>query len=213
MRGAAEVATTLVEYADVVAVEGSLLGPCDALVRRLARPGVRLVEEWSQFDATALLGGVHDIDAIETWVSEVPPSDLPELDDECADGVWRLRLRSERALHPDRMQAHLPELGGGLYRTRGCFWVPTRPDAVGVWDGAAGQLNIGTAGRWGQRGCRRRTDIVVTGLLEHGDPREEMRAAFEKALCAPSELDTLAGLWQRQEDGLEPWLGDMKEYD
>ncbi|WP_274541950.1 MULTISPECIES: hypothetical protein [Dermacoccus] len=39
-----------------------------------------------------------------------------------------------------------------------------------------------------------------------------MRRAFEAALCTPAELDTLAAVWSTDEDGLEPWLGDMKEY-
>lgn len=208
VRGTAEVATTLLEYADVIAVDGELMPECSTLVRTLARPGAQVVENWSQWDATALLPGVHDVEAIEKWVAETPPA---QIGDSCEDGVWRVRLRSERAVHPERIQENLAELGGGAFRTRGCFWVPTRPETLCVWDGAAGQLNIGTAGRW-RRPAARRTDFVVTGLLAHGDPRDELRRAFETALCTPAELDTLAAVWSTDEDGLEPWLGDMKEY-
>ncbi|CAM3294462.1 GTP-binding protein [Dermacoccus barathri] len=205
VRGTAEVATTLLEY-----------GGCHRRRRRTharmldARPhaGAQVVENWSQWDATALLPGVHDVEAIEKWVAETPPA---QIGDSCEDGVWRVRLSSERAVHPERIQENLPELGGGAFRTRGCFWVPTRPETLCVWDGAAGQLNIGTAGRW-RRPAARRTDFVVTGLLAHGDPRDELRRAFEAALCTPAELDTLAAVWSTDEDGLEPWLGDMKEY-
>ena len=128
--------------------------------------------------------------------------------------AWHLALGNvvfPKSVTPERIQENLPELGGGAFRTRGCFWVPTRPETLCVWDGAAGQLNIGTAGRW-RRPAARRTDFVVTGLLAHGDPRDELRRAFETALCTPAELDTLAAVWSTDEDGLEPWLGDMKEY-
>ena len=202
-RGVAETSTALLEYADVVAVNGELIDPCAGLVEALARPGARIVPEWSTFDASTLAAGVHDFAAIEAWVHEVPPKRMRE---EATKDVWRIRLRSDRALHPQRFQEKMPELGGGLFRARGCFWVPTRPDALCVWDGASGQVNIGNAGRW-PAGQARRTDIVLTGTFEHGDPRDELRAAFEAALCTPAELDTLASLWRTDEDGLEPWLG------
>lgn len=206
-RGVAETATTLLEYADVIAVDGELLEPCDGLVQALARPGARIVSDFSSFNCGEFLPGIHDFAAIEAWVNELPTRHLTS---ECTDTVWRLRLTSERALHPERFREQMPELGGGLYRTRGCFWVPTRPDSLCVWDGASGQINIGNAGHW-PAGTARRTDIVVTGLFEHGDPRDEVRAAFEAALCTPSELDTLGALWRMDEDGLEPWLGATKE--
>lgn len=206
-RGTAEVASTLLEYSDVVTVAGELRPECRTLVTTLARPGIRLVENVAGWDGGSLLPGVHDMEAIERWVSEQPAH---EMTDRCHDGVWRLRLRSDRAVHPERLTEYLEPFGSGPFRTRGCFWVPTRPDTVCVWDGATGQINLGTAGSWGHRGPRR-TDLVVTGLLAHGDPRDELREAFAQALCTPTELDTLPTLWRVESDGLEPWLGTLHD--
>lgn len=205
-RGVAEVATRLLEYADVVAVDGDLSSGCASLVRSLTAPHATIVSDWSQHDMSSLASGVHDHDMLEDWVDEVPMDDIPDT----GEGVWRLRLRSDRPMHPSRMQDNLERLGSGRQRGRGCFWVPTRPRSLCVWDGAGGQLSIGAQGRWDHR-RRRRTDIVMTGLLAHGDPRRELREAFDASLATPIEMQGLGGSWTASSDGLEPWLGQIEE--
>lgn len=208
-RGLAEVATRLLEYSDLVAVEGDLTDRCGELVRALARPSAGIVTDWTSNAAQFLGVGLHDHDAIEEWVDEVP-CDPHSHHHTHGLHVWRLRLSSDRPLHPERMRDELEALAAGPHRSRGCFWVPTRPRSLGVWDGAGGQLSIGAMGRWDHR-RRRRTDIVVTGLHMHGDDRAEIAEAFERALCTPVELDGLGRSWNVESDGLEPWLGEIEE--
>ena len=57
---------------------------------------------------------------------------------------------------------YIEVLGGGPRRSRGCFWLPTRPSTVGVWEGAGGQLSVGSGVPWGMKAPL--TRIVVTGL-------------------------------------------------
>jgi G3E family GTPase len=121
------------------------------------------------------------------------------------DRVWTLDLRSSRPLHPDRLHEALQILGSGTIRGRGVFWLPTRPEMIGAWDGAGGQLSIGSLGPWS--GSEPRTRLVITGL-DH-DP-VLIRVAFDRAVLTQSELGRGRNWWSRQDDGFDPWLGDRR---
>ncbi|MFT3886883.1 MAG: GTP-binding protein [Arachnia sp.] len=205
-RGVAEVACAMVEYADVVSLtEGAPTAEEDALVAALARPRVPVVEDPSLLDAAALALGVHRHQATEAWVADVRDGDLPPLPH---PGAWRLDLTSDRPFHPARFQDELARLGGGPHRSRGCFWLPTRPGDVCAWDGAGGQASVGLAHPW-QHGEPRLTRIVVTGVEGASGLRSEVAAAFERCLVTAEELAARGPAWNDSWDGLEPWLGPI----
>lgn len=117
-----------------------------------------------------------------------------------AHGVWTLDLISERPVHPERFLLRLPELAGGRVRTRGRFRVPTRPDRLGVVDGAGGHLSIGDAGR---PATPLATRMVITGV---GVGSAQRRRAFADILLNDDELDSGQD-WSTVDDGLDDWLG------
>ena len=206
-RGVAEVAAGLIEYADIITVHGEIDRDAAELIRALARPGAMVVTDWPGFDGRQLASGIHDLETTEAWVSEVQRGPLPAI---ATSDVWRLDLSSERPFHPQRLQDHIETLGTGMHRSRGCFWLPSRPDAVCVWDCAGGQLSIGIAGQWRFRE-QPMTRIVVTGRFVDGDPRAELRQAFAAALLTDDEVATRELHWPVRRDGLEPWLGSISE--
>lgn len=108
---------------------------------------------------------------------------------------------------PDRLLDRVADLGGGPRRSRGCFWLPTRPSVYGVWDGAGGQLSIGPGEAWGVR--RRLTRIVVIGV---DDGVEDLCVAFEDCLLTPAEIASRGPFWEVDTDGLEPWLGTIRRH-
>jgi G3E family GTPase len=111
-------------------------------------------------------------------------------------------LHSGQAFHPERLLHHLGRLGAGRHRSRGCFWLPTRPGRMLEWAGAGGQVSVGAGQGWHDR--TRLTRLVLTGV---GTPPAHLADAFSELLAAPA--DALPGEWQRDEDGLEPWLGPI----
>lgn len=125
-----------------------------------------------------------------------------------SEHVWTLQLQSTRPFHPDRLHESIEALGAGRTRGRGAFWLPTRPGTVGVWDGAGGQLSIGTAGQWPPG--HRRTRLVVTGI---GDEAGTISAAFAHALTTDVELSRGEEWWTGRDDGFDPWLGGTGELD
>lgn len=201
-RGIAEVACAMVEHADVVVVGDDLDAVERELFTALTRPEVPLVESFSQLDASGLVTGVHEHRRTEEWVAEVRRYALPERD---LDDAWVLDVASDRPFHPERLRAAIATLGGGPRRSRGCFWLPSRPDSICVWDGAGGQLSVGSVEQWGGRTPL--TRITVVGL---DDDRDSLEAAFRSCLLTDAELTDRGPYWEIDQDGFEPWLGPIR---
>ena len=120
------------------------------------------------------------------------------------DGVgkstWLGLIAGARQIQQGRVEV----LGGGHRRTRGCFWLPTRPTQVCQWEGAGGMLSIGTFDDWYD--MRPHTRIVVVGTDEG---REELETALRSCLLTDDEIERHGLRWRVPGDGLEPWLGPV----
>ena len=199
-RGLGEVLAGMIEYADAtVLVSGSdPTGP--ALVRTLARPGAVVLDDTTDLDAGTVRSADHEMSRSD-WVAPDRSEALPTI---TAADVWRADLRSERPFHPERLLAGVGRLGAGRHRSRGCFWLPSRPGGLGVWDGAGGQLSVGAGGRW-RNAAHTRIVVVGTGPRPH-----HLEEAFEWLLVTPNELRSRGQFWELLEDGLEPWLGPIR---
>ncbi|WP_030483395.1 GTP-binding protein [Nocardioides aequoreus] len=201
-RGLGEVAAAMVEHADLVVTHGTASPAATELLAALARPGVEVVEGTEHLEPTALVADLHRHDRTQAWVAPVRAAELPLTRFE---HEWRLDLVSPMPFHPHRLLDDIERLGTGRHRSRGCFWLPTRPDRVCTWDGAGGQLSIGNTEPWGRRTPL--TRIVLTGL---GRPPFELADAFRSMLLSHDEA-VADDRWQTTYDGLEPWLGPIPD--
>jgi G3E family GTPase len=206
-RGVAEVAARLLEYADVIAMfdaTGPVSPQGGSLVRALARPGALVVSGWPGLRQEDLIVGLHHHRSSEEWVADVFTAPMGDLN---SDHVWRLDLMATDPVDPARFLDRLEDLGAGPHRTRGFFWMPTRPDDVIAWQGAGGQISVGATETWAGR--PRHSRIVVTGLHDSGDDRDTIRQAFLDSLVDDADRTSRGMTWQALEDGLEPWLGPI----
>lgn len=218
-RGLAEVAVPILEYADLIVLDGSgdTGAPVDPVgrdaARALARPGALILGASGDIDARILQQGIHHHPTTEAWVDEVRRGEVPCHDTE---QVWTLDLRSERPLHPGRLNERFEDLGVGTHRARGCLWLASRPGDVVGWDGAGGHHRLGAVATWDPAGTGAENGplsrVVVTGRRDD-DNRETIRRAFEDCLVTDRELARdVASTWSSGagEDGLEPWLGPIR---
>jgi G3E family GTPase len=192
-RGVGEVGCAMVEYADAVVLTGTASPAATDLVRVLARPDAPVVTSESLDVATLS----HDQARTAAFVvadRSAPLDPLP------SERVWRADLRSDRAFDPDRLLDQLERLGGGRHRSRGCFWLPTRPGRVLVWDGSGGQLSVGDGGLFTDAPLTRLVLVGVGAMPQH------LEEAFEEMLVQPGERPSLLA-----EDGFEPWLGPLRD--
>lgn len=202
-RGLGEVACAQIEYADVLVLAGEPEAGATDLVRALARPDALLLTGVDQLDGSDLSDGRHQPSRTAAWPSPVLDAEVPTVGDSLA---WRLDLSSPRPFHPERLLDQIERLGTGRHRSRGCFWVPTRPGTVQEWAGAGGQLSIGHHSTWDRRPPM--TRLLFTGL---GTTPTELVEAFEDLLITPTEALLDQRSWKVLEDGLEPWLGDIRD--
>lgn len=202
-RSVGEALAAQVAHADTVLVSGAREDhpvASDLLDHLRARDG-RRVDGLYGADLGALLRAEHDVHRGDRRLD--PLHVAPARQASTAHGVWTLDLRSERPLHPERLVEHVRRLAPDRVRSRGRFWVPSRPDSVCVWDGAGGQLSVGEAGTWGQVDAD--TRLVLTGT---GDQRAALVEAFEDVLMTGAEADAGLASWLGREDVLAPWLGE-----
>ena len=201
-RAMGEVLTRQIEGADVVVLDSPLDELGEALVDHLTPPGIALMR-LHEVDAVALLQPrsreevLRRGDPLAVEVSHAPER----------EGVWTVELESWRPFHPDRLMRNLETLGSVPGRSRGVFWLPTRPNAVCQWDGTGGQLSIGELSTWSDAGESARTRIVVTGI--DGTP-DEIAETFAATLLTDSELAGGLGAWAGRADGFDPWLGEQR---
>ncbi|MDN4481448.1 CobW family GTP-binding protein [Demequina muriae] len=195
----AEAVAPMLAHADIVALVGDepVTAQARATVDHLRGKGSTVLSSaMEDLDAALIMGTEHRCDAA---LGRVDPLRLDRhVEPDCA-GVWSIDLRSDRPFHPDRLRARLTELGGHEARTRGHFWVPTRPTDACAWDGAGRQVSVGSLGSWGRHD--RATRLVATG---RGPERDTIAAAFHDCLVRDDERGTD---WHAHGDALDDWLG------
>ncbi|MGC1206536.1 MAG: GTP-binding protein [Ornithinimicrobium sp.] len=199
-RGVAEAGAAIIEYADHVALSGTGTSQGTALVSALARPGVA-VADMSGLESGTLLTRRRRHDVAESWVKEVRRGPIRPA---AHDDVWTLDLQSTLPLHPGRLLDAIESMGGGPRRSRGCFWLPSRPGEICGWQGAGGQLSIGSVGSWGA--SQPLTRITVTGLDKDA---HVIRETFQRCLVTEHELGDPRMRRMTAHDGFEPWLGPI----
>ncbi len=202
-RGVGEIACAQIEYADRVVVDREPTAEAHDLLRALVRPEVAVVCGFEHLDGTAAVAHRHLHMTTNAWCSPALEAELPRLGESQA---WRLDLTSDRAFHPERLLDQIERLGAGEHRSRGCFWVPTRPGVTLEWSGAGGQLSIGRHSNGGRSTTR--TRLIFTGV---GTAPTDLAAAFDELLLSPEESCRDQRSWDVLEDGLEPWLGDIRD--
>jgi G3E family GTPase len=213
-RSVGEVIAEQVEYADlVVAADGVLPRPSERLLRELVRDDTVLLPDPAAAGPEHLLSAERDARRARRHVDPTrrSPSGAERLTGdvvldvsrEPGSAAWTVAVDSWRPFHPTRLLENVETLGGGALRGRGCFWLPTRPGALAVWNGAGGQLSIGTAGSWGARTPR--TRLLVTGV---GGDRDVVATCLRETLATEAELAAGRSSWGVGEDGFEQWLGD-----
>lgn len=62
-------------------------------------------------------------------------------------GVTATVFRTARPFHPQRLHDALDDITGHVLRSRGHFWLATRPDLVMTWESSGG-LSVGPIGGW-----------------------------------------------------------------
>ncbi|WP_250293333.1 GTP-binding protein [Streptomyces atroolivaceus] len=137
-----------IEFADVIVlnkqdlVDERALGQLSAALNRL-NPAARIVPvSHGRVELSEVLGtGLFDLERAQQapgWVRELNGDHMPETEEY---GISSTVFRSDRPFHPDRLWTLVTDgLDSGRYgqvlRSKGFFWLSTRPNVTGLWSQA-----------------------------------------------------------------------------
>ncbi len=203
-RGVGEVLAGQLEYADALICVDGADQTASELLAALGRPGAAIHTGLFGPSAAELLASEHDTDRSEAWTATVRREPLPPL---TGRQVWQLDLVAERPLHPERFMAEIETIGSGRHRSRGCFWLVSRPHEVCAWEGSGGHLSIGVVDSWEDE--RPFTRLVITGDWS-SEQVNQLAVRFHGCLLTDAELAEHGARWRVAEDGFEPWLGPIE---
>ncbi|MCB9764790.1 MAG: GTP-binding protein [Alphaproteobacteria bacterium] len=222
-----------VEFADVLVINkldqvseaelGRLRGVLAAL-----NPGAVLVEAtWGRAPLSAVLGtqrfDMERAAASPGWLRELEGGHVPESE---AYGIRSFTYRSRLPLHPQRLHDWMHDDWPGVIRSKGMFWLASRPGVVAMWSQAGSVCQYQAGGiwwacvprdewpddpewraqveaRWHPRFGDRLTELAIIGM----DMDEAaLRARFDACQLTDEELAMGEAAWEALEDPFPTWV-------
>ncbi len=221
-----------VEFADVLVVnKADLVSEADlaALRELLARLNPRahqVVGTRGKVPLDQILDtGRFDIDAAKAapgWMAVARGEGKSEADEY---GMSSFVFRERRPFHPDRFATFMRTKKAGVIRSKGFFWLASRPEWTGVWAQAGRITELGPAGIWwaavdkGQwpEDPEERASIKADWQKPWGDRRQELvfigrdmdragiEAGLREALLTDAEVALGMRKWRKLPDPFDAW--------
>ena len=139
----------ILNKADLVSKEE--LGVLKAVVQKL-NPTTKIIEsEFSKVAPKEILNTkLFDFEVAEQsagWIEELNKEEhTPETEEY---GIGSFVYRSRKPMHPDRFWKYInEEWDASIIRSKGMFWLGSRPDSALAWSQAGGSLRAEPAGVW-----------------------------------------------------------------
>ena len=226
--------TDQIEFANVIVlnktdlVSEEHLGVLRAAINKL-NPSARIVEsEFSKVDPSMILNtGLFDFDEAEQsagWIEELKKDEhTPETEEY---GIGSFVFRSKKPFDPRRFWNYVQHnFPATIIRSKGLFWLASRPQQALTWGQAGGSLRADSAGVWwSSMSYEQRTrymafvenqELIEAGWHEtFGDRKneivfigqdmdeEQIKADLNACLSTPLELKT--GAWKSGYDDKWP---------
>ena len=233
-RSVADLLVDQVEFADIILISKTdLVGKTDvdkltAVLKTLNTDASIIPISNGKVDTDNILNtGLFDFEKAQQapgWLKEMRGEHIPETEEY---GISSFVYEARRPFYPQRFFdfLHSDNLSGNLIRSKGFFWLATRPQFAGSWNQAGGIAHHGFAGmfwsaipksRWPQD--QESLDFIKESWVEpFGDMRQELvfigqdlnKNEVIKSLdkCLLSDFDMLQGKdhWAKLPDPFPQW--------
>jgi G3E family GTPase len=200
-----------------------------SLLRKL-NPEARVVETIRGNAPLSILleTGSFDFERAENspgWLKVLRGEEGSEADEY---GISSFVYRSRRPFHPDRLWSLIHTSWPGVLRSKGFFWIATRPSMIGVWAQAGGVSSVEPGGLWYAATPKEDWEIEPEELEEvkkrwdsdFGDRmnelvligqnlnKETLIKNFDSCLLTDKELALGKAHWEKQNDPFPVWETD-----
>ncbi|MFV0309581.1 MAG: GTP-binding protein [Desertimonas sp.] len=232
-RSVSDLLVDQIEFADVLVVSkpdlvsAAHLERVVAVVRQLNPRARLIVAERGDVPLDAVLDtGLFDEDEAATapgWVKALNGDHVPETDEY---GITSFVYRHRWPFHPERLAHELEEAWPGVLRSKGFFWLATRPDVQALWSQAGLSVMLeplapwyaatpqdewefesdderaDLEARWDPIVGDRQTEIVFIGV----DMDEAaIRQRLDRCVVTGTEFERGPKRWARLRDPLPEW--------
>ncbi|TDG06530.1 GTP-binding protein [Paraburkholderia guartelaensis] len=229
-----------IEFCDVIVINKvDLIGSADrerlmAILRGL-NPRARL--EIAEFGKVPLervldtkLFDFEEASKAPGWLKELRGEHTPETQEY---GIGSFVWRARRPMHPQRFWDLVNSEWPGVVRSKGFFWLASRPAHAGSWSQAGSVCRHGAAGLWWAAVPKHHwpTDAESLELIEQnwiqgvGDARQELvligidmdeaalRRRLDACLLLDAEMSVGPQAWSEYRDPFPAWGGAVPERD
>jgi len=233
-RCVADLLVDQVEFADVLLISKTdLASPTDiarltAILKTLNTHAKIVPIAQGQVNIDAVLNtGLFNFEHAQQapgWLKEMRGEHVPETEEY---GIASFTYEARRPFHPEKFHEflHSTDKYGKLIRSKGYFWLASRPEFAGQWSQAGGIARYGFGGMFWKAIPKKNwptdeeylTSIERQWVEPFGDMRQELvfigqgvdQSAMTKALdeCLLSEEDVLRGkaYWNTLQDPFPVW--------
>ena len=233
-RSVADLLVDQVEFADVLLISKTdLASPTDiarltAILKTLNTHAKIVPISQGQVNIDAVLNtGLFNFEHAQQapgWLKEMRGEHVPETEEY---GIASFTYEARRPFHPEKFHEflHSTDKYGKLIRSKGYFWLASRPEFAGQWSQAGGIARYGFGGMFWKAIPKKNwptdeeylTSIERQWVEPFGDMRQELvfigqgvdQSAMTKALdeCLLSEEDVLRGkpYWTTLQDPFPVW--------
>ncbi|WP_433772085.1 zinc metallochaperone GTPase ZigA [Pseudomonas putida] len=161
------------------------------------------------------------------WLQELRGEHIPETQEY---GIASRAYRARRPFHPQRFFDFIDGewLNGKLLRSKGFFWLASKPEHAGSWSQAGGMMRHGYAGRWWRfvpkdqwpQDEESTAAIMKNWAVDSGDCRQELvfigqnidfaqlTSDLDDCLLTDDEMALGAEGWRLLPDPFGPWFDE-----
>lgn len=224
--------TDQVEFADVILINKADLvseeemNLLKGIIAKLNPKAKVIKSEFGKIPLQSILG-TKQFDYETTsqsagWIQELEKEHQPETEEY---GISSFVFRDKRPFHPERFWNYVSMLWpANVIRSKGLFWLASRPDDALTWSQAGGSLRADFAGvwwcsmpfekriqyesfienkahiesSWSKAFGDRKNELVIIG--QHLDV-DQVTSELQECLCTIEEIDA----WQKNEKFRDPW--------